>query len=122
MSYSQAQRHNPLRPYMDSSDSLPQTFPSSSGGTNTPLSSASESEELAGGGGSSSRAIGGIHRGGQQSEKGKEQHEIYMGGTGMQRLKEPKAIVRKRVTIMIICGLVIAAIITIAILGVKKLL
>lgn len=40
----------------------------------------------------------------------------------MQGLKEPKEVVRKRVTIMTVCGLVVAAIITIAILGVKKIL
>ncbi|GAA5951536.1 hypothetical protein JCM3765_005963 [Sporobolomyces pararoseus] len=107
------QRHNPLRPYMnDSSDSFSPTFPSSSGGTNTPLSSDSE---VGRGGGSSGTTRG------ELSEK--MDHQIYMGGgTGMQGLKEPKEIVRKRVAIMTICGLVVAAIITIAILGVKKIL
>ncbi|GAA5988753.1 hypothetical protein JCM5350_002926 [Sporobolomyces pararoseus] len=112
------QRHNPLRPYMDqepncnnnSIDSFSSpTFPSSSGGTNTPLSSDSE--------------IGG--RAGRQLSEKKMDHQIYIGsggGTGIQGLKEPREIVRKRVAIMTICGLVVAAIITIAILGVKKIL
>ncbi|GAA5884709.1 hypothetical protein JCM16303_005240 [Sporobolomyces ruberrimus] len=118
MSYEKAQRHDPLRPYTPSYDSFTPPFTNSTGGTNTPTSS-SDSE---GPGGTSE---GERERRRERGRRGpNEKHDaIYMGGgTGMSGSKEPKEVVRKRVTIMTICGLVIAAIITIAVLGIKKVL
>ncbi|GAA5929828.1 uncharacterized protein JCM15063_004634 [Sporobolomyces koalae] len=114
MSYQQPQRHNPLRPYTPSYDSFTPPFTNSTAGSSTPVSESSGSEleidQTAG----SRRPRPAVN----------EKHEVlYMGGgTGMEKSTEPKHIARKRTTIMIVCGTIVAAIITVAILGVKKIL
>ncbi|GAA6015788.1 hypothetical protein JCM11491_002480 [Sporobolomyces phaffii] len=136
MSYQPAQRYNPTRPYVSTPSYDSFTPPATSaGGASTPASSSSASAGSDSDRSSSdpraARAAAAVlvrNRGGSVGAKDKlrattKDEAIYMGGgTGVVGLKEPKAVVRKRVTFMIISGLIIAAIITVAVLGVKKIL
>ncbi|GAA6059194.1 hypothetical protein JCM10212_005539 [Sporobolomyces blumeae] len=124
MGYPQAQRHNPLRPYPPdpSYDSL---APPSTSGANTPHShstaSGSDASSAIGlGGGGGGRYFATSERGPGRGPDEREKHEVlYMGGTGQAKLKEDPAIVRKRAIIMVSCGTIVAAVVALAVLGVK---
>ncbi|GAA5972819.1 hypothetical protein JCM11641_003957 [Rhodosporidiobolus odoratus] len=53
----------------------------------------------------------------------REKHSVVqIGGTGLKALKEDPRLMRKRVTLMVLCGSVIAAIVVLAVLGCKGIL
>ncbi|GAA6039176.1 hypothetical protein JCM8097_000454 [Rhodosporidiobolus ruineniae] len=55
--------------------------------------------------------------------QGQGKHEVvHVGGTGVLEAREDPRLKWKRVSLMVICGLVVVAIIAVAVLGCKKLL